>query len=388
MGRASRIALHALGWVALVALRSADSVARATGIAAEVATPGDWRTLLQWCVLISAVYLNHLVLVPRLLSDGRRAAFWATSIAVLIATLAVPRIAIPPTTPERGTVLRRMPPPASRVDAPAAREAVGESPARAARERRRRRVGDALREYRFVGLVNYSLLYLACVLGSIGYHARERLRENEALRLRSELAQLRGQIQPHFLFNTLNSIYALAVRGDPGTAEAIVTLSNFLRYLTEAPASEFVDLARELAYLDDYLALQRARLRDTAEIDYAVGGDATGVRIAPLLLFTFVENAFAHGVSPEEPSPIEIRVAVERGDSSTGAGAEAAEVRLRVANRVVARRTAGPAAGRSSTGLANARRRLELLYPGRHRLELVREGDDFVVDLMLQTDLA
>ena len=118
MGLTARIALHALGWAALIALRSADSVARATGIAAEAASPADWRALLQWSVLIAAVYLNHLFLVPRLFADGRRAAFWATSIAVLIATLTVPRIAVPPTPPKRAAAFRRMRPPAPSVDVP------------------------------------------------------------------------------------------------------------------------------------------------------------------------------------------------------------------------------------------------------------------------------
>lgn len=370
--RPALVALHALVWAALMALRSADSIARVVGLEAEAATAADWRAILQWTLLIAAVYVNHFALVPRLLSSGRRLAFLATTLVLMIATLATPRAILPPTPDERPR-LRRPP-----------RERPGDL-LRPERPQRRERLGDALRQFRFVGLVNYTLLYLACVLGSIGYHARERLRENEALRLRGELARLRGQIQPHFLFNTLNSIYALAVRGDPGTADAIVTLSQFLRYLTEAPDADRVDLARELAYLDDYLTLQRARLRETAQIDYEVSGDPAGVRIAPLLLFTFVENAFAHGVSPEEPSPIDIHVGIERGGGSGTDAAVPATVTLRVANRVVVRRAEGAAAERSSTGLANARRRLELVYPGRYRLDVAREGDTFAVTLVLET---
>ncbi len=196
-----------------------------------------------------------------------------------------------------------------------------------------------------------------------------RLREQTASRLAADLAQLQAQIQPHFLFNTLNSIYALAVRGDPATADAIVTLSNFLRYVTEHADGKPVALARELDYLDNYVALQRTRLRETVSIDYRVTGSPAGMSIAPLLLFTYVENAFKHGVSPEEPSEIRIQIELE-GDG----------LRLEVTNRRVEHLAAPAGAG---TGLGNARRRLDLLYPGRYTLAIDETEATYTVCLSI-----
>ncbi|MBO0952007.1 sensor histidine kinase [Fibrella forsythiae] len=213
------------------------------------------------------------------------------------------------------------------------------------------------------------LLGTVSILTSISVQTNNRLRQVETDQLLAELSQLKAQIQPHFLFNTLNSIYALAIRRDDRTAETIVKLSEFMRYMIRDVHHDTVALDKEVQYMANYIDLQRARLRDSVVIDYTLDGNTSGKQIAPLVLFSFIENAFKYGVNPNEESVIRIQLQLQINS-----------LRLQVYNRKVPVSHLEPSTG---IGLPNARERLRLLYPAAHKLLIEDVPDHFAVDLTI-----
>jgi hypothetical protein len=193
----------------------------------------------------------------------------------------------------------------------------------------------------------------------------------EADRAEAELSFLRSQINPHFLFNTLNNIYSLAVTGSSHTADSILKLSNIMRYVTDETQESTVSLQSEIDCLTDYIDLQRLRLGKKVSLHFSITGDIEFHHIAPLVLMSFVENVFKYGISNHASS--ELFVQLEVTDSL---------IRLRTQNPIFPFERTG---SRFGIGIANTRKRLEHLYPGRHRLMLTRENGIFTVVLELDT---
>ena len=195
--------------------------------------------------------------------------------------------------------------------------------------------------------------------------------QREALKvenLNAELKFLKSQINPHFLFNCLNTIYSLAHKHSAQTEHAIVKLSTIMRYMIYESNEDKVQLQQELQYLEDYIDIQRLRMPEDIVVDYAVQGNPFGLRIEPMLLVPFVENAFKHGISYAEPSFIAIAVAIEKN-----------QVRLVVENSLFRKRVAE----KGGIGLQNVRKRLELLYTEDHELEITEADNQFIVDLKI-----
>lgn len=186
--------------------------------------------------------------------------------------------------------------------------------------------------------------------------------------LNAELKFLKSQINPHFLFNCLNTIYSLAHKHSAQTEDAIVKLSTIMRYMIYESNEDKVQLQQELQYLEDYIDIQRLRMPDDIVVDYAVQGNPVGLRIEPMLLVPFVENAFKHGISYAEPSFIAIAVAIEKS-----------QVRLVVENSRFRQRVSE----KGGIGLQNVRKRLELLYTEDHDLEITEAENQFIVDLKI-----
>ena len=129
----------------------------------------------------------------------------------------------------------------------------------------------------------------------------------------AQLSFLKAQINPHFLFNTLNSIYSLAVKKSDQTPNAIVKLSNMMRYSVTEVENEFVTLEKEIQFLANYIALQKIRLGNTCEIDFKFKNDIPNEIIIPLVFIPFVENAFKYGVSSDENAKIELKIINSNG---------------------------------------------------------------------------
>ena len=199
----------------------------------------------------------------------------------------------------------------------------------------------------------------------------QRALKAEAERAQAELSFLKAQINPHFLFNTLNNIYSMVVIRHDKAADAVMKLSGIMRYITDEIRTDLVPLESEVGCVVDYVELQRMRLGAGTDVQVSITGHTGGEQIAPLLLMTFVENAFKYGISNHEPAPIEIRL-------------EATEsvIRFYCRNKLFPKQAHTERAG---IGISNARRRLEHLYPDRYKLEISKADGFYTVQLILQS---
>jgi two-component system, LytTR family, sensor kinase len=193
----------------------------------------------------------------------------------------------------------------------------------------------------------------------------------ETERLNAELNFLKLQINPHFLFNTLNSIYSQAHLKSEQTEYSILKFSQIMRYVLYDTSTEKIPLKKDIEYISNYIDLQKIRLSKNVTVRYNVGGDAEQLLIAPLLLITYIENAFKHGVSYTIPSEIRINIDVIGNN-----------LLLTVSNAVASSRKTG----HEGVGLINAKRRLDVLYPGRYLLDVVDNKSLYIVNLKIELD--
>jgi hypothetical protein len=216
-------------------------------------------------------------------------------------------------------------------------------------------------------------LFVAVVLLKNLFRQQETLLKTQREKLGAELQLLKAQVHPHFLFNTLNNLYALTRRQAPEAPDVVLRLSNLLSYvLYECNAPE-VRLTQETDFLRNYVTLEKLRYGDRLEVSLNFTGDIPGQRIAPLLLIPFLENAFKHGTSEQlDQSWISLNLSVE-GEMLT----------FQLLNSRDPEAQADPVGG---IGLQNVRKRLELLYPDRHELRTQAEADSFLVTLRLTLD--
>jgi hypothetical protein len=201
----------------------------------------------------------------------------------------------------------------------------------------------------------------------------DRWKQSEKEKMNAELAFLKAQINPHFLFNTLNSIYALALGKSDKTAYAVVKLSGMMRYVISDANRDLVPLEKELGYIGDYIELQKMRSGEDLNLQYVSDGDTAGLMIAPLMLIPFIENAFKHGVNTEEDTDIRISIVIK-----------GSELVLAVSNRKVSKAHHGE--DKSGLGIENTRSRLQLVYPFRHELSITDNEKDFIVYLKLRLE--
>ncbi|MEB0279772.1 MULTISPECIES: sensor histidine kinase [unclassified Mucilaginibacter] len=226
-------------------------------------------------------------------------------------------------------------------------------------------------QYAFSTLfTNIIFIFLSTVLKfTTDWFLNERVqRDLENQRLSAELSFLKSQINPHFLFNSLNSIYSLAYQKSDTTPEAILKLSEIMRYMLYECNDNRVELTKELQYLQNYIDLQKIRFGNSAFINFEVTGEVTNQHIVPLLLISFIENAFKHGVANDALSPIILKINLGDG-----------HLNFFIQNKKHTHNR-DPSGG---IGLANVRRRLDLLYPGKYNLDIRDEADTYTVQLSL-----
>lgn len=196
--------------------------------------------------------------------------------------------------------------------------------------------------------------------------------ELENRQLTSELRFLKAQVNPHFLFNTLNNLYYLAVNKSEQTPEVVAKLSGMMRYMIHESNEEKVPLTKEVEYMENYLNLEKLRLNEEIPIIFEVHGEIAGVRITPLILITFLENAFKHGIgNGRKDSWITVSLEIEAGT-----------LHYKVANSIV-RQTEKTVREASGIGLTNVQRRLDLSYPGKHDLTVTEDAERYSVHLKI-----
>ncbi|UCE17878.1 MAG: histidine kinase [Gemmatimonadota bacterium] len=207
-----------------------------------------------------------------------------------------------------------------------------------------------------------------------GFRQRLQLHEIKAKQLQTELSLLKSQVNPHFLFNTLNNLFSMALEhGDRTVAEGISRLSHLMRYMIHESGEEKVSLKKEVEQLERFIALQKMRFsdEDAIHIEFQVEGDMDGIQIPPMILIPFVENAFKHGISLCDASSIDMRL-----------GINSKRLIFSVEN-TVHHAVRGILESTSGIGLENVKRRLELLYPKNHELTVRQADDTFSVRLVL-----
>jgi LytS/YehU family sensor histidine kinase len=212
--------------------------------------------------------------------------------------------------------------------------------------------------------------FLVIIVFSLMLRVSSRWRETEREKMNAELSYLKAQINPHFLFNTLNSIYSLAIMKSDETPTAVVKLSGMMRYVLSETATDFVSLEKEIIYIKNYIDLQKIRFGESISLEFVVNGQTNGHQIAPLILISFIENAFKHGINAEEDSVIKIKIDIT-----------AEELFLNVFNKKVAVHISEE--NKSGLGVENTRNRLELLYPKRHKLSIYDTEEQYLVELSI-----
>jgi sensor histidine kinase YesM len=205
------------------------------------------------------------------------------------------------------------------------------------------------------------------------FSAEERKDEITKQQLQTELSLLTSQVNPHFLFNTLNGIYTLAVTDNEKTADAVMKLSRIMRYTLEESKNDFVTLNQEIEFINSYIELQKIRLNDNVKICFKANGNMDSARIAPLLFIPFIENAFKYGISAHHDSKIEVTVSAEKN-----------EIHFECANPIfpyIKNKTEKS----TGIGISSAKRRLELLYENRHELLIENFEKQYKISLTINT---
>lgn len=197
-------------------------------------------------------------------------------------------------------------------------------------------------------------------------------KETENEKLNTELSFLKSQVNPHFFFNTLNNIYSLAVVRSEKTAPAVMKLSSIMRYILTETERDLVPLSNEVEFTNNFIDLQKVRLTDKVMLSFTMEGNKENLLVAPLLFIPFVENAFKYGVSTKESSSIQIEIKTE-GNT----------IQFSCVNYIVA--SENTLMENTGIGINNVKRRLELMYPGKHKLTTSEKDNYFSVYLEIET---
>lgn len=190
----------------------------------------------------------------------------------------------------------------------------------------------------------------------------------------AQLQLLKAQVHPHFLFNTLNNIYSYTQKVSPTASTLVMGLSDLLRYILHEGSKPLVSLDKELKMIEDYMILEQIRYGDRLDINKELPTETNGLTIAPLLLLPFVENCFKHGTS-QMLEQAWIRLAVDIDGNNLKMTLINAKVPVKEENKPV-----------SGIGINNVRKRLELLYPGKHELTIREEEDVYIVKLTVELE--
>ena len=289
-------------------------------------------------------YVNYFGLVKRYLSRQRTAEFFLSNLLLIVLTMVVVHLLMQylPDDPTRHRPPRQ----------PDFQHAVGFF------------AGNAFLYALVAGLS------VAIRMTGNWYQMETMRRELEKSRAEAELKNLKSQLNPHFLFNTLNNIYSLIAFSPEEAQGAVHDLSRLLRYVLYDSSQPRVPLEKELDFIRNYVELMRIRLPRHAVLETDIRQPEHPFEIAPLLFISLIENAFKHGVSNNQPSFIRIYV-----------GEEGGHVVCRIENSFFPKD--GNDHSGSGIGLTNLRKRLALLYPERHHFVAERRGDTFFAELVI-----
>jgi hypothetical protein len=340
-----RVIYHLTGWILLYLLPPLV-------LQTEIKLPSNFGDYMFWAIVIGCFYINYLWLIPRYLSKRRFAAYFLFIFLMLVFNYSANEIYI-----------RQV----------HHREDSGRST-----EERRENEEPRRKKPRFRGYNAALFCFAVLALGTSvrvtesWYENEKQKKEMENQKLGAELSLLKSQINPHFFFNTLNSIYSLAIIKSNKTPEAIIKLSEIMRYIIYDTERKRVPLSKEVEYIANYIELQRLRLTKEIQIVFNTELSQEESVIEPLLLLPFIENAFKHGIDIEKGGRILISI-VQSGNI----------LQLHVENPLI-EESVFPQNGSSGVGMNNTMKRLNLLYQDNYTLTAGPVEDNYVIDLVLK----
>ncbi|MCZ8298493.1 MAG: histidine kinase [Flavobacterium sp.] len=222
-----------------------------------------------------------------------------------------------------------------------------------------------------------NLFFIVVITSSFKFF-REYLRKQALLikveneQLKTELALLKSQVNPHFLFNTLNNLYGLITQNQNQQASDVtLKLADLMRYLLESSKTDLVNLNKEIQFIDDYLSLEKIRLSQKTDINFTVSGMNKELFVAPLLFIPLVENAFKHGLN----------TILADSFAHFSLSVQGNELFFEAINSV---EKSTENSEKSGTGLENLKKRLQLIYPQKHQLDIEQTSNQFKVILHIQ----
>ncbi len=194
----------------------------------------------------------------------------------------------------------------------------------------------------------------------------------EKQNLKSELALLRSQINPHFLFNTLNNMHSFTHTDPDKTAFSIIKLSEIMRYMLNEANTEKVLLEDEIEYIKSYIALQNIRFSEKEYVKFEIEGNFKGISVAPMIFIPFVENAFKHGDKRQKEFGIQVLLHISKEEIKF----EVINLKRKIKSQEIE--------GKSGFGLENLKRRLELAYPDKFNLNISDDGSKYITSLKIR----
>lgn len=312
---------------------------------------------LGYCTIIfsfiAVFYINYLYLIKRFIFKGKIVKFICLNILLVISAILVVHV-----------ILGAIPRPEDAENIHKAKRAA-ETP-------------------ELVSIIMFMLrnaaTYMLVVGLSVGikmteswYRSQDERKELEKSKYEAELQNLKAQLNPHFLFNTLNNIYSLIAFDTDKAQNAVHNLSSLLRYVLYESSAPQVPLKNDTDFIKDYISLMAIRVTDKTMINVDVNISNPGTQIAPLMFITLVENAFKHGISASEQSKILIKISEKGG-----------KVNCETENRYFPKNSSDRSG--SGIGLSNLKKRLRLLYPNRYTLEsyISQDGKRYISKLEIK----
>lgn len=317
-----------------------------------------YRDLFYYSLILGLFYLNYFFLIDRYYFTKRLLSYFSMiAIAIIGIYIATEFMVFSDFPPKQEQFTPRKPPMPENVKF---RPGVFNKP--------HHRPGDKMNLMKFS---HDFFIFIASIFLSIMLKTKGRMEKIEEEKTLAELSYLKPQINPHFIFNILNTLYSLSLENSNKTPDAILKLSTMMRYVLDNAANEVISLSDELKQIETYIELQRLRFGETIDIDFIANNDSINKTIQPLLLIPFIENTFKHGVNPEVESKITIRIDVSD-----------CILELYTHNKKVINETRKDA--ESGLGIEITRSRIEQLYPMRHELIINDNRDEFEVKLKIE----
>lgn len=336
------IIIHAIFWILLAML----CVMTIINYKEEI----SWFMILVYfgyygLINISIFYINYMLLIPQLVRERKKYALYIISIVLLIIFMSLLKTLVAFLYSD--IVL-------THINDHTSKKVITEIP-----------------QYIFSAVFTsgFFIVISSLIKFAVDWFGNEQVqRKLESEKKDMEIQFLKSQLNPHFLFNSLNNIYSLAYQKSDKTADAVLKLSEIMRYMIYESNDSWVSLSKEIEYVKSYIELQKLRFKDGAAVELTINGEIDDQPIVPLILISFVENAFKHGVANDPKDPIRINLIANQKI-----------LHFSITNK----KNNFNKDEMGGVGLNNVERRLQLLYPERYKLNIVNTPTHYTSELML-----